>query len=136
MADYRVGRPSATKIKSNKDEGLTLELVPNPDILREIAGRKGSRFVVGFAAETNDVRQHAAAKLRAKGVDMLVVNDVSRAGIGFEAEDNEVVLLDRWGGALELPRMSKIEVAGAILDRALALRAAGAASERDRSSSR
>ena len=127
VADYRVGRPSATKIKSNKDEGLTLDLVPNPDILKEIAQRKGSRFVVGFAAETNDVRAHAAAKLRAKGVDLLVVNDVSRSGIGFESDDNEVVLIDRWGGAVELPRMAKLDVAGAILDRALALRAAAAA---------
>jgi phosphopantothenoylcysteine decarboxylase / phosphopantothenate---cysteine ligase len=133
VADYRVQHPSATKIKSKKDEGLVLELVPNPDILKEIALRKGPRFVVGFAAETNDVRDHAIAKLRAKGVDMLVVNDVSRVGIGFEAEDNEVVLLDRWGGAVELPKMNKLEVAGAILDRALALRAAGAGSARDRS---
>src|SRR5215831_14921991 len=124
VADYRVAQPSATKMKSRKDEGVTLELVPNPDILKEIAERKGSRFVVGFAAETNDVRAHAAAKLQAKGVDLLVVNDVSRSGIGFESDDNEVLLLDRWGGAVDLPRMSKLDVAGAILDRALALRAA------------
>jgi phosphopantothenoylcysteine decarboxylase/phosphopantothenate--cysteine ligase len=124
VADYRVARPHATKIKSRKDEGLTLELVPNPDILREIALRKGSRFIVGFAAETDDVRAHAAAKLRAKDVDLLVVNDVSKAGIGFEADDNEVVLLDREGGVVELPRMAKLEVAGAILDRVLSLRAA------------
>jgi phosphopantothenoylcysteine decarboxylase/phosphopantothenate--cysteine ligase len=124
VADYRVARPHATKIKSRKDEGLTLELVPNPDILREIALRKGSRFIVGFAAETDDVRAHAAAKLRAKDVDLLVVNDVSKTGIGFEADDNEVVLLDREGGVVELPRMAKLEVAGAILDRVLSLRAA------------
>jgi phosphopantothenoylcysteine decarboxylase/phosphopantothenate--cysteine ligase len=123
VADYRVKQPSPTKIKSKKDEGLALELTPNPDILREIAARKEGRFVVGFAAETDDVRGHAAAKLRAKNVDLLVVNDVSRRGIGFEADDNEVILLDRWGGAVDLPRMSKIEVAGAILDRVLALRA-------------
>jgi phosphopantothenoylcysteine decarboxylase/phosphopantothenate--cysteine ligase len=123
VADYRVERPSATKIKSGgKDEGLTLELVANPDILKELAQRKGGAFLVGFAAETNDVRAHAADKLRAKGVDLLVVNDVSQQGIGFDAEDNQVLLLDRWGGALELPRMNKLEVAHAILDRVLALR--------------
>ena len=123
VADYRVERPSATKIKSGgKDEGLTLTLVANPDILKELAQRKGSAFLVGFAAETNDVRKHAADKLRAKGVDLLVVNDVSQEGIGFDAEDNQVLLLDRWGGTLELPRMSKLEVAHAILDRVLALR--------------
>jgi len=123
VADYRVERPSATKIKSGgKDEGLTLSLVANPDILKELAQRKGGAFLVGFAAETNDVRKHAADKLRTKGVDLLVVNDVSQQGIGFDAEDNQVLLLDRWGGALELPRMSKLEVAHAILDRVLALR--------------
>ncbi len=99
VADYRVEHPHATKIKSNKDQGLTLALVPNPDILKEVAGRKGHRFVVGFAAETDDVRAHALAKLAAKGIDMLVVNDVSQAGIGFESDDNQVTLLDRWGGA-------------------------------------
>ena len=136
VADYRVGRPSATKIKSKKDEGLTLDLVPNPDILKELAERKGSRFVVGFAAETNDVRAHAAAKLQAKGVDLLVVNDVSRSGIGFESDDNEVVLLDRWGGAIDLPRMSKLDVAAAILDRALVLRAAARVSSASNRASR
>ncbi len=125
VADYRVERPSPTKIKSGgKREGLSLDLVPNPDILKELAQKKGGAFLVGFAAETNDVRAHAAEKLRAKGVDLLVANDVSQRGIGFEADDNQVVLLDRWGGTLELPRMTKIQVAHAILDRVLALRAA------------
>jgi len=125
VADYRVEKPSATKIKSGgKREGLRLDLVPNPDILKELAQKKGGSFLVGFAAETNDVRAHAADKLRAKGIDLLVANDVSQQGIGFEADDNQVILLDRWGGALDLPRMSKIQVAHAILDRVLSLRAA------------
>ena len=70
------------------------------------------------------MRAHAVAKLAAKNIDLLVANDVSRRGIGFEADDNEVTLLDRWGGVVELPRMSKLRVADAILDRTLALRAA------------
>jgi len=123
VADYRVKDPSTTKIKSNKREGLTLELTPNPDILKEIAALKGSRFIVGFAAETDDVRAHATAKLRDKGVDLLVVNDVSQRGIGFEADDNQVILLDRWGGAVDIPKMSKLEVAEGVLDRVLELRA-------------
>src|SRR6266850_2076878 len=123
VADYRVEKPSATKIKSGgKHDGLTLALVPNPDILKELAQKKGGAFLVGFAAETNDLRAHATEKLRAKTIDLLVANDVSRQGIGFDAEDNQVLLLDRWGGTLELPRMSKLEVAHAILDRVLALR--------------
>jgi phosphopantothenoylcysteine decarboxylase/phosphopantothenate--cysteine ligase len=123
VSDYRVKRPSATKIKSKKDEDLTLDLAANPDILRELAARKGRAFLVGFAAETNDVRANATAKLQAKGVDLLVANDVSVTGIGFDADDNQVTLLDRWGGALDLPRMSKLAVADAILDRVLGLRA-------------
>jgi len=135
VADYRAKHPSATKIKSKKDEGLTLSLVPTPDILKELAGRKGRAFLVGFAAETDNVRAHAAAKLKAKGVDLLVVNDVSKHGIGFDAEDNQVMLLDRWGGALDLPKMSKLQVADAILDRVLGLRASAAAkSSPDRAS--
>ncbi|PYO34767.1 MAG: bifunctional phosphopantothenoylcysteine decarboxylase/phosphopantothenate--cysteine ligase CoaBC [Candidatus Rokuibacteriota bacterium] len=94
-----------------------------------------SATIVIKAAAVADYRV-AHPKLRAKGVDLLVVNDVSRTGIGFEADDNQVVLLDRWGGALELPTMTKLEVARAILDRALALRAtaAGAPSTSDRTS--
>jgi len=124
VADYRARHPSESKIKSKKDEGLTLELVANPDILREVAAQAGARFIVGFAAETDDVSANATAKLRAKNVDLLVVNDVSKRDIGFDADDNQVVLLDRWGGALELPKMPKLEVAGAILDRVLELRGA------------
>jgi phosphopantothenoylcysteine decarboxylase/phosphopantothenate--cysteine ligase len=122
VADYRVGRPAAQKIKGKRD--LTLELTPNPDILAEVAARAGHAFVVGFAAETNDVVANAQAKLAAKGVDLLVVNDVSRRDIGFDAEDNEVLLIDRWGGNRPLPRMPKAAVADAILDALLALRTA------------
>jgi len=135
VSDYRAKHASTTKIKSKKDEDLTLPLAPNPDILKELASRKGGAFLVGFAAETDDVRAHATAKLKAKGVDLLVVNDVSKRGIGFEADENEVTLLDRWGGAVDLPRMTKLAVADAILDRALGLRAAAAKqASRERSS--
>jgi len=134
VSDYRAQHASPTKIKSKKDEELTLSLVPNPDILKELASRKGGAFLVGFAAETDDVRAHATAKLKAKGVDLLVVNDVSKRGIGFEADENEVTLLDRWGGAVDLPRTTKLAVADAILDRALGLRAAAKQASRERSS--
>ena len=127
VADYRAKDPRGSKIKSRKDEDLTLELAPNPDILKELAGRKGGAFLVGFAAETNQVREYAAQKLQAKGIDLMVANDVGRRGIGFDADDNEVLLLDRWGGAQELPKLPKLDVAHAILDRVLALRTAAAA---------
>jgi phosphopantothenoylcysteine decarboxylase/phosphopantothenate--cysteine ligase len=121
VADYRVRRPSETKIKGKRD--LTLDLTPNPDILAEVAAQRNGAFIVGFAAETNDVAANARAKLEAKGVDLLVANDVSRAGIGFDADDNEVLFIDRWGGTRDLPRMSKAAVADAILSEVLRLRA-------------
>jgi phosphopantothenoylcysteine decarboxylase/phosphopantothenate--cysteine ligase len=122
VADYRAKAPAATKIKGKHD--LTLDLTPNPDILREVAATVRGAFIVGFAAETDDVAANARAKLEAKGVDLLVVNDVSRPDIGFGAEDNEVTLLDRWGGSRALPRLPKAEVADAIFSHVLALRAA------------
>jgi phosphopantothenoylcysteine decarboxylase/phosphopantothenate--cysteine ligase len=70
------------------------------------------------------VAANARAKLEAKGIDLLVANDVSQAGIGFDAEDNEVLLIDRWGGTRALPRMSKSAVADVILSEILRLRAA------------
>jgi phosphopantothenoylcysteine decarboxylase/phosphopantothenate--cysteine ligase len=121
VADYRVQHPASTKIKGKGD--LTLALTANPDILREVAAARTGAFLVGFAAETHDVAANAQAKLESKGVDLLVANDVSQVGIGFDAEDNEVLLLDRWGGRRPLPRMPKSEVADAILGHVLALRA-------------
>jgi phosphopantothenoylcysteine decarboxylase/phosphopantothenate--cysteine ligase len=123
VADYRPHHPAAEKIRSKQD-GLTLDLASTPDILQELSARKGARFLVGFAAETRELREHARAKLTAKGVDLIVANDVSRADIGFDAADNEVVLLDRWGGILALPRRAKAEVADLILDRVQELRRA------------
>jgi phosphopantothenoylcysteine decarboxylase/phosphopantothenate--cysteine ligase len=125
VADYRAKRAATSKIKGKHD--LTLELTPNPDILAEVAARRSGTFVVGFAAETHDVAANARAKLESKGIDLLVANDVSQTGIGFDAEDNEVLLLDRWGGARALPRMPKTAVADAILSHVLALRAGAGA---------
>src|SRR5437899_4250490 len=122
VADYRAKQAPSVKIQGKRD--LTLELTPNPDILAEVAARGTTAFVVGFAAETHDVAEHARAKLESKGIDLLVANDVSQQGIGFDAEDNEVLLLDRWGGTRALPRMPKTDVADAILSHILALRAA------------
>jgi phosphopantothenoylcysteine decarboxylase/phosphopantothenate--cysteine ligase len=126
VADYRPARPERAKIPSKQD-GLAIALAPNPDILKEVAQRKGRAFLVGFAAETHDVRARAQEKLKAKGIDLLVANDVSQSDIGFESDENQVLLLDRWGGVQEFPKMPKIEVARAILDRILSLRASAPA---------
>jgi phosphopantothenoylcysteine decarboxylase / phosphopantothenate---cysteine ligase len=130
VVDHRPKHPATSKIKGKAD--YTIELTANPDILAEVAARSTGAFIVGFAAETQNVAAYARAKLEGKGVDLLVANDVSVQGIGFEADDNQVTLLDRWGGVADLPRMSKLEVADAILDRVLGLRAAPRAATRDR----
>lgn len=122
VGDYRARHPAATKLKRRQD--VTLELTPNPDILAEVAARGTGAFIVGFAAETDQVLANARAKLEAKNIDLLVVNDVSQRGIGFDAEDNQVLLLDRWGGERALPRMAKTDLADEILTHVLALRAA------------
>lgn len=121
VADYRMKRPAATKIKGKQD--LTLELTPTPDILKEIAARRPRAFIVGFAAETHDVLAHAREKLESKGLDLLVANDVSQRGIGFDADDNEVLLVARGGATRALPRMPKTAVADAILSEIVKLRA-------------
>jgi phosphopantothenoylcysteine decarboxylase/phosphopantothenate--cysteine ligase len=125
VADYRPADPAREKIRS-KQPGLTLPLAPTADILREVARAGGNRFVVGFAAETGEAAERARAKLEAKDVDLMVANDVSRPDIGFDVEENEVVMLDRWGGVVPLTRRPKAEVADAILDRVQALRRAAA----------
>jgi len=124
VADYAVATPAAQKIKKgsaaeNVDGSLTLHLVPNPDILKELAKLPAMHSLVrvGFAAETNDVAANAARKLAAKDVDILVANDVARIDIGFQAPDNEVTLYHRDGSVEELPLQAKRAVAEAIWDR-------------------
>jgi phosphopantothenoylcysteine synthetase/decarboxylase len=111
VADYRPIQPAPQKIK--KDEGpLLLTFERTRDILGSMRGQLGFRGVlVGFAAETENVLANAKSKLVRKGCDLLVANDVSQGGIGFEANDNEVVLLLAEGEARVLPRMSKLEIA-------------------------
>jgi phosphopantothenoylcysteine decarboxylase/phosphopantothenate--cysteine ligase len=122
VADYRAKHQASTKIKGKHD--LTLELTPNPDILAEVAARRTGAFIVGFAAETHDVPANARTKLADKGIDLLVANDVSQQGIGFDADDNQVTLFDRGGGERVLARMPKTAVADAILTHVLTLRTA------------
>ena len=118
VADYRVAKREKQKIKRAERDSLTLELVRNPDILAELAGRKGKRFVVGFAAETESVLANARAKLARKGCDLIVANDVSRTDTGFDVDLNEVWILGPGpDDADEVPAATKREVAHRILDR-------------------
>jgi phosphopantothenoylcysteine decarboxylase/phosphopantothenate--cysteine ligase len=125
VADFRPAAPSARKIKKEalgEDEGLVLELVRNPDILAEVGRRKGSRIVVGFAAESEDLVAAARRKLERKGCDLVVANDVSRPGAGFDGDTNAVVLVWPGGQVEELPLLPKAEVAAQLLDRLEKLR--------------
>ncbi len=122
VADYRVSEPSASKIKRTK-ESLTIRLEPNPDILATLAKDKGDRLVVGFAAETDHVAENAKSKLVAKNADLIVANDITAEGAGFDLDTNVVTFFTRDGREAVLPQLSKSEVANRILDEALRLRA-------------
>ena len=96
----------------------------NPDILAELGQMKGSRLLIGFAAETDEMISEARRKLSAKNADMIVGNWVNREGTGFSVDQNEVVLVTRTGETIEVPKASKREIADIILDQALRLRLA------------
>ena len=121
-ADYRAKEVAPQKIKKQGGEPMTFTLVENPDVAATLgkAKRSGQVFV-GFAAETNDVLAHARDKLARKNLDMIVANDVTRPGAGFDVDTNIVTLITK-DGQEALPMMSKVEVEQRILDRALALR--------------
>jgi len=121
VADYRPVQSFDQKIKRDK-KPLTLSLEATPDILASVAKNKGDRLVVGFAAETERVAENARKKLTAKNADMIVANDVTAEGAGFDHDTNVVTLFARDGRDLPLPRMSKTEVAQRILDEVVRLR--------------
>ncbi|HXN52444.1 MAG TPA: bifunctional phosphopantothenoylcysteine decarboxylase/phosphopantothenate--cysteine ligase CoaBC [Candidatus Acidoferrum sp.] len=121
VSDYRPAEPNGQKVKRNK-ESMTLALEPTPDILASVARNKGERFIVGFAAETEHVAENARKKLAAKNADLIVANDVTAEGAGFDHDTNIVTLFARDGRDLALPRMSKTEVAQHILDEVVRLR--------------
>jgi phosphopantothenoylcysteine decarboxylase/phosphopantothenate--cysteine ligase len=121
VADYR---PAATHEKKLKrgEGSFTLELEPTPDILAELGhtapGDRG-RVLVGFAAETDRVQENALGKLARKGADMIVANDVTQEGAGFDTETNIVTMYLRDGREIPLPKMTKFDVANRILDQVL-----------------
>ena len=121
VADYRPKARAGNKVK-NSQESLAIELEKNPDILAELGASKGDRLLVGFAAETRDLMRNASAKLTAKNLDMVVANDVSQEGAGFNVDTNIVKLLFRDGRVESLPMMGKEELAGVILENVELLR--------------
>jgi phosphopantothenoylcysteine decarboxylase / phosphopantothenate---cysteine ligase len=118
VSDYRPAAPRAQKVKRG-DERLVLELEPTPDILAEMGREKGSRILVGFAAETERMAENARDKLARKGADMIVANDVTQQGAGFDTDTNVVTFFLRDGREIPLPKLSKFDVANRILDHVL-----------------
>jgi phosphopantothenoylcysteine decarboxylase/phosphopantothenate--cysteine ligase len=120
-ADYRVEAPAEQKIKKASAGELTLQLIPNPDILAELGRLKGKQVLVGFAAETENLLENARDKLQRKNCDMLVANDVTAPGAGFDVDTNAVKLLTPDGRVEEIELTTKTHLADILLDRVLAL---------------
>lgn len=121
VADYRPAVCETSKIKK-KEGSLDLCLERNPDIISEVARRKGDRILVGFAMESDHLIEHARAKLLQKGMDFIVANDVTEPGAGFQGDTNIVRILDLEGGVETFPLMDKRDVASVILDRVKKIR--------------
>ena len=121
VADYRPVTPQASKIKRGTGR-MTLELEATPDILADVSRHGGNRVLIGFAAETEQVAEHARRKLADKAADLIVANNVTAEGAGFDHDTNIVTLYTRDGREIALPRMSKFDVAQRVLDVALELR--------------
>ena len=119
VSDYRAKSISQQKMK--RKGPLTLELEPTADILKEISLRKQSQIVVGFAAETENVLENARQKLAAKQLDAIVVNDVSREGIGFDSDRNQVTIITN-DEVVDVPETTKWEVAQRVLDQVVRIR--------------
>ena len=122
VSDYRPVLSADKKIKRGKGP-MELRLEPNPDILKELGAAKDGKFLIGFAAETEELNANAAQKLRAKNLDMIVANDVALEGSGFDGDTNIATILDHTGAVESLPLMSKDALAERILDHFLALKA-------------
>lgn len=115
VADWKPCRVSTRKMKKS-GSAPAIELEPTPDILKTVSPRKGRRVFVGFAAETERVVEEASRKLREKGLDLVVANDVSARDAGFEVDTNRVTLVSRDGSREALPLMSKRDVAVRIVE--------------------
>ena len=121
VADYRPVVIADQKIKRGKG-AIELSLEPNPDIIKDLGSNKNGKVLIGFAAETQDLTANAAKKLREKNLDMIVANNVTEAGSGFDGDTNVATILDRKGLTQSLPLMSKDELADRIYDHFIAFK--------------
>ena len=128
VADYAPANAANAKIKKDGRESLTLELKKTPDILSDVSRRRtDGLLVVGFAAETNDVITYAKIKMGKKDLDMVVANDITKEGAGFDTDTNIATIITRTGGEIDLPKMTKRELADKVLDEVVRLRSAAKA---------
>ena len=128
VADYHRSNPPKQKVKKTAAR-MSIELDPTPDILAEVGKKKGDRMLIGFAAETENLIEEARRKLESKNCDMVVANLVSQEGIGFESDENEVVLVLRAGQTVPVRRAAKRVIAQRIFDEMIKLRLALHASQ-------
>lgn len=122
VADYRPRDVADQKIKKKTDDALTVVMDKNPDILKTLGAKKTHQVLVGFAAETQNLLANAREKVVKKNLDMIVANDVTAAGAGFNSDTNIVKFLYANGDVCELEQMPKVDVANRILDEALRIR--------------
>ena len=122
VADYRPRDVAEQKIKKKTDDALTVVMDKNPDILKTLGAKKTHQVLVGFAAETQNLLENARDKVVKKNLDMIVANDVTAAGAGFNADTNIVKFLFANGEVRSLEQMPKVDVANCILDEALKIR--------------
>jgi phosphopantothenoylcysteine decarboxylase/phosphopantothenate--cysteine ligase len=124
VADYRPVNIADAKIKKTNSDFMNLELVKTPDILADVAkNRTDGLLVIGFAAETNDVVGYAKSKMEKKNLDLVVANDITKDGAGFNTDTNIATILSRANDReIELPLMSKRDLADKILDEVIKLR--------------
>ena len=123
VADYAPANAAAAKIKKDGQSTMTLELTRTPDILAEVSqNRPKDMLVIGFAAETNNVVDNARAKMAGKNLDLVVANDITKDGAGFDTDTNIATILTRSGGLIKLPLMPKREMADRVLDSVVRLR--------------
>lgn len=115
VCDYRAASFSDNKIKKTGADTLTLTLVKNPDILASMGEKKEKQFLVGFAAETENLKANALEKLKNKNLDMIIANDVTKAGAGFGSDTNKVTIFSKDGDEKEFPLMPKKELAEEIM---------------------
>lgn len=117
VADYRAKDVADSKMKKTSEDEISIDLIKNPDILKEIClNKRKNQLVVGFCAESENILENAKEKIQKKGCDFLVANDISRSDIGFSSDYNEVYIVDKKLNVQKIEKASKSQIARRILE--------------------